>query len=508
MKYIIYCRKSSEDEDRQAQSLETQLSLLEECAKRDSLDVVDVLQESRSAKNSNNRPQFNSMIERIKNNEVDGILVAHLDRLSRNGSESAIITNLLEQGKLKEIKTPSNTFNSAQDILFMDINFAFSSYYSRNLSIRVKEGNLTKLKRGEFPNRAPFGYINKDGKIHPNPPKSETVKKIFELYATGNYNLRQLAKTLHTLGYFSQTGIKFGKSALDRTLKNRLYIGEIPYGDKIYKGIHTPLISVELFNKVQDIRLNVARPKPKKYDFPYRGFVKCAVCGCMFTASMKIKPSLKQYIYYYCTNGKFVCNQHKKYLKDSGVEALAQGIFDNLSELVSSEVAQLSLETYCQSLKDDSSINNQVKTNIDILINKNKVKQDKLLDLLLEEKITQEKYDLKLKELEIEEKDLKKQKTNIKNIDPDVTLELLQNFKNEAISLSKVFFEGDDEVKQDLLKSALWNFSIKDEKVANIRYKMLYERLGKMAKNANLNTWLGDRDSNPDKQLQKLRSYH
>jgi hypothetical protein len=404
---------------------------------------------------------------------------------------------LFDEGKLKEIRTPSKIYNS-RDILYMDFDFVFAAHYSRNLSIRVKEGNLTKLKRGEFPNRAPFGYINKNGKIYPNPPKSETVKKIFELYATGKYNLRQLAKTLYTLGYCSQTGVKFSKSALDRTLKNRLYISEIPYGGKIYKAVHTPLVSEDLFNKVQDVRLNVARPKPKKYDFLYRGFVKCAVCGCMFTTSMKVKPSQKKYIYYYCTNGKFVCNQHKKYLRDSGVEALAQGIFDNLSGLVDSEVAQLSLEAYCQSLKDNSSSSDQIKTNIDILINKNKVKQSKLLDLLLEEKITQEKHDLKLKELEAEEIDLKNQKTDVKNIDPDVTLELLQNFKNEAISLKKVFFEGDDEVKQDLLKSALWNFSIKDDKVANVRYKTLYERLGKMPKNAKFDAWLPDLDSNED----------
>ncbi|MBP9759306.1 recombinase family protein [Candidatus Dojkabacteria bacterium] len=490
MKYIIYCRKSSEDEDRQAQSLETQLSLLTECAKRNNLNVLDILQESRSAKNPNNRPLFNLMLKKIKNGQVNGILVAHIDRLSRNGNESAQITNLLESGQLKEIRTPSNIFNSAQDILYMDINFAFSSYYSRNLSIRVKEGNFNKLQKGEFPNRAPFGYLNKDGKIYPSPPNSETVKKIYELYATGNHNLRQLSNTLYLLGYRSQTGIKLTKSVLDKILKNRLYIGEIPYGDKIYTGIHVHLISKDLFNKVQEVRLNVARPRPKKLQFLYRGFVRCAICNCLFTATHKIKPSKKEYTYYYCTNGKSICEQHKKYTKDSGIEALAQGIFDNLSGLVSSDVAQLSLDMYYQSLKDSSQDNEESKTRIDSLMHKNKVKQNKLLDLLLEEKISQEIYDLKLKDLQTEEKDLIKQKTNYKPQDPNSTLELLQNFKNEAISLKEVFSEGDDEVKQDLLKSALWNFSIKDQKIANIRYKKLYERLAKVSKNDKLDVWL------------------
>ena len=107
MKYIIYCRKSSEDDSHQVQSLETQITLLDELAKRSNLDVVDRLQESRSAKNVDNRPLFNSMIERVKNGEIDGLLVAHIDRLSRNGSESALITKLFEDGLLKEIRTPS-----------------------------------------------------------------------------------------------------------------------------------------------------------------------------------------------------------------------------------------------------------------------------------------------------------------------------------------------------------------------------------------------------------------
>ena len=107
MKYIIYCRKSSEDDSKQIQSLETQESLLMDYSKKADLMVVDVLHESRSAKNDNNRPLFNSMLEKIENGALDGILVAHIDRLSRNGTESAKIMKLFEQGSLKEIRTPS-----------------------------------------------------------------------------------------------------------------------------------------------------------------------------------------------------------------------------------------------------------------------------------------------------------------------------------------------------------------------------------------------------------------
>ena len=490
MKYIIYCRKSSEDEDRQAQSLETQVSLLNECAKRNNLTVVDTLQESRSAKNPNNRPLFISMIERIKNGEIDGILVAHIDRLSRNGSESAIITNLLEERKLKEIRTPSNTFNSAQDILYMDINFAFSSYYSRNLSIRVKEGFQNKLNKGEFPNQAPTGYFNKEGKIYPDPEKVPYIKRAFELYATGNYSLKQLGVTLYDEGFRPVRGGKIRKSSLEHLLKNRTYIGEIDYNGKIYPGIHEPIISRELFNQVQAVTLNVARPRVRKLNFLYRGFVKCAVCGCMFTTAIKIKKSGKQYIYYYCTNGRFLCDQHKDYMKDTDIKDLAVSIFKPFSEAFDSEIAQLSLEAYVDNLKKDSGNLENTRQNFDIQIKKNKEKQGKLLDLLMDETITKEVYNTKLEELKSEERELTKHKNNVKEVNPITTLELLESFKNKAISLPKVFLEGDDEVKKDLLNSALWNFSVKDHKVASIRYKTLYEKVSKVTKNANFDQWL------------------
>lgn len=503
MKYIIYCRKSSEDDSKQMQSLETQFTLLDEYAKRADLAVVDILQESRSAKNDNNRPLFNSMIERIKKGEIDGILVAHIDRLSRNGLESALITKLVEEGQLKEIRTPSKTFSSVQDLLYMDFDFVFAAHYSRNLSIRVKEGIQNKLKKGEFPNMAPTGYLNKEGKIYPDPAKVLYVKRAYELYATGNYSLNQLCDVLYKQGFYSNKGKRIRKSSMERLLKNPLYVGEISYDGKIYKGIHTPIISRELFDQVQNIKNNKTRLRSNKHQFLYRGFVKCAVCGCQFTAVFK----KNKYIYYYCTNGKYICDQHKEYMRDFQVQEVAQSIFDNLSEIVDSEIATLSLEAYCDSLKKNSNYLEQSQQNIAAQIKNNKEKQNKLLDLLLEEKISQEIYDQKLKQLRVEKKQLSKQKDNVKNVDLDTTLELLKNFKNETISLSKMFSEGDEEIKKDLLDSALWNFSIKDKKLASIRLKTLYGMLVNASKSGNFTDWLRGRDSNSDSTLQRRVSY-
>lgn len=181
MKYLIYCRRSSED-TKQSQSLETQLNILNDFVARNNFEVVDKIVESKSAKEDGMRSGFTELLDRIAKGEADGILVAHIDRLSRNGTDSAKLTKLLTSGKLKEIRTPGKTYSTSNDILMMDIEFAMAAEYSRNLGIRIKEGNANKLRKGGFVGWAPIGYINREGRIVPDPKRSGFVRQGFEMY--------------------------------------------------------------------------------------------------------------------------------------------------------------------------------------------------------------------------------------------------------------------------------------------------------------------------------------
>src|SRR4051812_24315820 len=126
MKYIIYCRRSSEEESKQVQSLETQERELLEYATKHKLQIQEVIKESKSAKTDGNRPLFTKMFQSISHGEASGILVLHIDRLSRNGIESGQIIKLFESHLLHEIRTPSRIYASAQDILYMDFDFVFA----------------------------------------------------------------------------------------------------------------------------------------------------------------------------------------------------------------------------------------------------------------------------------------------------------------------------------------------------------------------------------------------
>ena len=84
MRIALYARKSTEQEDRQVQSLDDQIRELTKLARRESLTIVETYHESKSAKAPNNRPEFDRLMSAIDEGRIDGILTWSINRLSRN----------------------------------------------------------------------------------------------------------------------------------------------------------------------------------------------------------------------------------------------------------------------------------------------------------------------------------------------------------------------------------------------------------------------------------------
>lgn len=473
MKYFAYNRKSTDEAGNQVLSLETQKRITDDIALRASLGVVETFQEARSAKKPDNRPLFTQMLKLIRAGKAEGLIVAHIDRLSRNGTESAQIIQLFELGFLKEIRTGSKIYNSVEDILYMDFDFVFASHFSRNLSKRVKEGMETKRQRGEYPTRAPLGYINKNAKIYPDPRYSGYIQMAFSLYGDGSHPLMEVREILHNKGMRTRdTGNKIQKSTLHDILTNPVYYGAIRSGDKLYKGTHEPLITKSLFDRVQDILHGKCNTKKQKHEYLYRGYLVCGVCGCRYTASTK----KEKHIYYHCTNAKGICTQRSDYLVPNDVTDTLQEVFKPFS-LVEADFAKFAFDTYVRDLKSNKDSDEMYGTSLKLQIAEIDEKLKRLLDLLLDKRIEEGDYDRKRKSLTNDRVQMELQLRNLKPSNPESTLERLEQFKERALSAYSMFVEGDDPIRSDLLKSVLWNATIINGNVASQQYKQPWEEL-------------------------------
>src|SRR3990170_7891892 len=160
MKYIAYCRKSRDEADKQVLSIEAQITELKEFAKREKLEILEFIEEAKTAKMPG-REKFAEVIKKIEKGYANGILAWHPDRLARNSMDGGKIVYLLDTGKLVDLKFPTFWFeNTPQGKFMLSIAFGQSKYYVDNLSENVKRGLREKLRNGVWPGKATYGYSN------------------------------------------------------------------------------------------------------------------------------------------------------------------------------------------------------------------------------------------------------------------------------------------------------------------------------------------------------------
>jgi len=353
MKYILYCRKSQESEDRQVMSLDAQERELREKASVLGLDIVTVYQESMSAK-SLGRPVFAQMLQDIRLGKADAILCWKLDRLARNFIDAGQIIDMLQKSVIRSIQTYDKEYLPQDNVLMMAVELGMANQYSRDLSENVKRGNRQKLEQGGWPGNAPFGYLNNkvDKTLYIDPVHGKHVQMIYEYYSTGLYSFGQLAKKLYEVGLRSKSGKRVYKGQIQKILCNTFYHGIIKHNGKYYEGKHEHLVSKELFDKCQLVMESGSKPRRKKHIFPLVGLFTCAECGCAITAQKQ-----KGYHYYHCTNGKGNCTQKPNYMREELLDEQLVTIFDQL--YFDEEIIELLYKSALERLEHEGVINDK-----------------------------------------------------------------------------------------------------------------------------------------------------
>ncbi len=163
------------------------------------------------------------------------------------------------------LKIGSDFVQERQGKFMLNIAFGQSKYYVDNLSENVKRGLSQKVRRGEYPGVAPTGYLNNKltKKMVPDPERFHLVKKLFELYATGKYSIKEVRKIITEAGLRSRNGKILSNSNIQAILKNPFYYGAFKFNGELYQGNHEPMITKKLFDKCQQIMADRSRPKKR-----------------------------------------------------------------------------------------------------------------------------------------------------------------------------------------------------------------------------------------------------
>jgi DNA invertase Pin-like site-specific DNA recombinase len=394
-KFFIYARKSTDSEDKQVRSIQDQIAELKELAKKEKLEIVDILVEKQTAKKPG-RPVFAEMLKRIEAGEAEGILAWHPDRLARNSVDGGQIIYLVDTGIIKELKFPTFWFDPTPQGKFMlSIAFGQSKYYIDNLSENIKRGHRQKLKQGLWPQMAPLGYLNnKETKqIYVDKEKAPLIKKAFELYATGKYTLKELRKIVNDLGLRGRKNKPLSTSNYQYLLQNPFYYGLMRYNGEFYEGKHEPIITKKLFDECQEVMKRKSKPQKanKMKFFLYRGLFKCGECGYTITADRKIKPSRKSYTYYYCTkkNPNHKCSQNV-FTREEKISSQIKEIIQKVS--LSDDCADWMLKELEKERNEKAQSSRFFAQKINKEIEKIDEKLEKLMNAYLENVLSLEEY--------------------------------------------------------------------------------------------------------------------
>jgi len=459
-KFFIYARKSTDSEDRQVRSINDQIAELKELAKKENLEIVDILVEKQTAKKPG-RPVFAEMLKKIEAGEAEGILAWHPDRLARNSVDGGQIIYLVDTEIIKELKFPTFWFDPTPQGKFMlSIAFGQSKYYIDNLSENIKRGHRQKLKQGLWPQMAPLGYLNnKETKqIYVDKEKAKFIKKAFETYATGKYTLKELRKIINGLGLRGRRGKMLSVSNYQYLLRNPFYYGLIRYNGEYYEGKHEPIITKKLFDEVQEVMKR--KSKPQKADkmkfFLYRGIFKCGGCGYSITADKKIKKSGKEYIYYYCTkkNPNHKCSQNV-FTREEKISSQINEVIQKVS--LSDDCANWMLKEIEKERKAKAQSSSFFAQKIKQEIANIDEKLEKLMNAYLENALSLDEYRQAKNKL-VNQKQVLKDKLNAFEQKSDNRFELATRFINTVKQAEIIALRENPEQGRDFLTEIVFGF--------------------------------------------------
>lgn len=499
IKYALYTRKSTTDEERQERSTEDQIrDCMERVILPDDLKLVQKpIQENFSAKEPDVRVKFRALIEDIKSGRVTGIIAWHPDRLARNMKEAGEIIDLLDKGTLKDLRFATSTFeNNPTGKMLLGISFVLSKQYSEHLSESVTRGNKRSIEDGVFIGKMKHGYyVNEDRKLFPDGENFILIKRAFQKRIDGATQA-EITNWLNTTNYQVRRykgdlmNYVWDKDAVSKMLKDSLYAGVLKYGEHLVdlteKYDFTTVVSVKEFlklNKIDDLHAGklVSSMKTKGGEIRanlLRGAVICGYCNKPFSSGLTAKTlKEKGRVHYYNYKCETIgCPFKNKSVRANVIIECAREFFRQHLFITEKNYAQHVVDAKKDISQRTRLIDSDIAS-LSKLVGEKEKEFEETKNLIRSDKTYAEFYDLgKLKtELEGIKSSLETLKDQRKEIKGSIATyeQYLKLFKNIPVILGKM---DNMEHMDVVLKKFFSNFIILDHgRAAQQRYDISFE---------------------------------
>ncbi len=430
MNAVIYCRVSTKEQV-QNLSLATQQSRCVDFCTHNDWAVLKVFRDEGESAKTADRPAFKQMLAfcQAKQNVVHFVVVHDLSRFSREMSDQVYVIAGLENAGVRLRSVMENVDETAAGKLMRNIYGAFNQFDNDRKAERTKLGMKKAASMGRFPFKAPLGYLNVGSQVQngtnliPDAERAPLIRKAFELYGTGTETKAKVLRLVTSLGLKTHRGCNLTPQTFEKMLRNPIYCGwiVIPSWSVRERGGFAPLVSEELFGRVQDIldgkRLSVTAHQRNNPDFPLRVFVSCGACGTPLTGSWS-KGRKSRYPYYHCRNSHCrAVNVRRESLEREFAALLERLAPERQYMRLFKEIVR---QVWKQKVAASESVLRAAKGKLAELENR----KNRLVDFLLEGRLDQQTYDeqtLRLRaEIEVAEQELRE--ADVEHIDVEAVL--------------------------------------------------------------------------------------
>ena len=315
---IIYTRVSTDEQAEKGYSLRAQLERLNQYCEFHHQAIVHHFQEDFSAKTFD-RPEFNRLLAYLKQNKhIRKLLFVKWDRFSRNLEGALTMIRHLKKMNVEPIAVDQYIdLSIPEQKMTLAVYLTAPEIENDRRSLNTTQGMRRAMREGRWVSGAPVGYRNtRDDKNKPIIVPSDQapfVQQAFELCASGRYHIEEVRRIMQA------KGMQTSRNGFWSMLRNVTYLGMIRIKahedepETIVRGIHPPLISEDIFEKVQQFMDRRKRSERAFFqniseDFPLRGLLYCPECGRKLYASKSVSKTKAKHAYYHCSLGcKFRC---------------------------------------------------------------------------------------------------------------------------------------------------------------------------------------------------------